>query len=289
MTPDVSIIIVSWNVRDLLQKNLQRLFDLPKDVSIEVLVIDNGSEDGTPAMVREQFPQVVLFQNETNRGFAYACNQGLGAARGNVLILFNPDMAMGAGALEHTVKTLSSRPEIGVMGVSLTKQDGTRVESVRKDPGVWDQLAVLTKIAHLHPSVLDRYLAKDMDYTVSQQVEQVRGSYFAFRRDVYEKVGGLDAKRFFIWFEEVDFCKRAREAGYIIWYDATVGCTDFVGQSFKQQKNWVKQRWFSKSMARYLHKWHGWIPAAIVWMIRPVMIAIAAVGDTLNWKSSKWS
>lgn len=288
MIPDISLVVVSWNVRDALQKNLWQLFELRTDVSFEVLVVDNGSMDGTSAMVRQTFPHAELIQNETNRGFAYACNQGLKRARGRVLVLFNPDMLMGKGVLEATYRTLTQRSDIGVLGVALVRPDGTRVESVRRDPGFLDQLAILLKLPHLFPRLLDRYLAKDFDYTKDAQVEQIRGSYFAFRRDVYERVGALDAENFFIWFEEVDYCRRVRAAGWKIWFHTSVSCTDLVGQSFKQQSIRLKQARLSRSMARYFLKWHGRPQAWTIYFLRPWVIAAASVVDVLNVRSSKW-
>jgi GT2 family glycosyltransferase len=288
MQPKISLIIVSWNVREQLKDNLSRLFSLQTRDTFEVLVIDNGSGDGTPSMLRSYFPSVHLIHNDTNRGFAYACNQGLRMAKGEVLVLFNPDMVMGKGVIDHTFQTLMTQKDIGVMGVKLQRPDGTVVASVRRDPGFSNQLAILLKLPHLFPHVTDHYLAKDFDYTVSQNVEQVRGSYFAFRRDVMETVGMLDAENFFIWFEEVDFCRRVREAGWRIWYDASVCCTDLVGQSFKQQSSRVKQARFSLSLARYFRKWHPWWQAWTIFALRPVVILLGALADLVRVKSSLW-
>ena len=256
---NVSIVIVSWNVKELLLANLARLFSMPTDVSFEVFVVDNGSVDGSAKMVRKDFPNVRLIQNDYNAGFAAACNQALRVAKGEVLLLFNPDMLMGDGALSYAYKTLRERSDIGVLGIRLTHEDGTVVPSVRRDPTLLDQLAILFKIPHIFPRVVDRYLAKDFDYTRSQEVEQVRGSFFAFRRDVMVRVGFLD-ERFFVWFEEVDFCKRVREQGLKIWYSAEVSCHDLVGQAFKQQPVWLKQFRFFRSLTQYMLKWWGHHP-----------------------------
>lgn len=277
--PAISFIIVSWNVKEALARNIERLLSVYASVSFEIIVVDNGSHDGTPTMLRTRFPRVQIVQNDGNRGFAYACNQGLKVSRGEVLVLLNPDMLLGKGVIDQTYQMLMNRRDIGVLGVSLKKPDGSRVPSVRRDPRLGDQLAILLKIAKYVPSLTDQYLATDFDYTVSQDVEQIRGSYFAFRRDVYEKVGALDAVRFFIWFEEVDFCRRVREAGYLIWYRADVSCTDLVGQSFRQQKLALKQARFSRSMANYFLKWHPAWQGRLILGVRPFVIAAAWVVD----------
>ena len=284
----VSIIIVSWNVRDTLRKNMERLFSLSTKERFEVIVIDNGSSDKTAEMIRTNFPQVHIIQNDENRGFAFACNQGLRAARGEVMILFNPDMLMGEDVIDRAYKTLKERVDIGVLGVRLLREDGTIVESVRRDPRLWDQLAILLKLPHLFPSVVSGYLMKDFDYGTSQEVPQVRGSFFAFRRDVMDVVGLLDADRFFVWFEEVDFCRRVREAGYKIWYRADISCTDLVGQAFKQQPIWLKQARMCKSMARYFMKWYSVASSLIVWAMFPFVVMLGAVLDALRLKSRRW-
>lgn len=285
---ELSIIIVNWNVRDLLQANLARLFSLTSSHGFEVIVVDNGSEDGSVAMVKEQFPHVHLIRNEGNRGFAYAVNQGLRVAKGSVLLLLNPDMLVNEGAIDHTVETLMRQMDIGIMSVLLKREDGTVVASVRRDPQFVDQLAILLKLPHLFPKVIDYYLAKDFDYTRSQNVDQVRGSFFAFRRDVYEKIGPFDAKNFFIWFEEVDFCKRVRQAGYRIWYSAEVTCTDLVGRSFRQRTARWKQYHLSRSMAYYFKKWQPAWQAMIIFALRPVAVLSGCVIDLIGAKSRLW-
>lgn len=278
----VSIIIVSWNVKNALAKNLERLLSQPSRFPREVIVVDNGSHDGTPTMVRTRFPGVHLIQNDSNRGFAYACNQGLRIATGDILILLNPDMVVGKDAIDHTVDVLTGRPDVGVMGVKLVKPDGTIVPSVRRDPHLADQLAILLKLAKLFPATISRYLATDVDYEHSQTVEQIRGSYFGFRRDVYERVGEFDAARFFIWFEEVDYCRRVREVGFVIWYSSDVSCVDLVGQSFAQQRLALKQSRFSRSMARYFLKWHPAWQGWLVLVLRPFVIGGAWLVDRFH-------
>lgn len=284
----VSIIIVSWNVRETLRKNLERIFSLATTVEFEVIVVDNGSSDKSADMLRANFPQVNVIQNDGNRGFAYACNQGLRAANGEVIILFNPDMLMGEDAIDRAHKTLMERTEIGVLGVRLLRENGSIVESVRRDPGFWNQLAILLKLPHLFPTIVDGYLMKDYDYGVSQEVPQVRGSFFAFRRDVMDAVGLLDADRFFVWFEEVDFCRRVRAAGYKVWYRADISCTDLVGLAFKQQPIWLKQARMCKSMARYFKKWHGLIQSATIWALFPFVVLLGACLDILHIHSKRW-
>lgn len=246
---------MSWNVRELLKQNLAQLFALRReDFPIEVFVVDNGSKDGSAKMVREEFQNVHLVQNDYNAGFAKACNQAIRMAKGEVILLLNPDTRVEIGTLELTHRQLMEHGDIGVLGVRLIDEHGGVVSSVRRDPTLRDQLAIFLKLPHFFPNMNDRYLAKDFDYAVSQDVEQIRGSYFAFRRELVKQIGKLD-ERFFIWFEEVDFCRRVRGNGLRIRYCAEAVCRDFVGKSFAQVPVWKKQWMFFTSAWKYFWKW----------------------------------
>jgi dTDP-4-dehydrorhamnose reductase len=285
--PKISLILVSTKVKDILKENLLGLFNSSCKYPFEVIVVDNGSNDGTAQMVLEEFSQVHFIQNDWNSGFAHACNQGLKVAKGEVFVLLNPDTQVKAEVLENVFTTITQRQEIGVMGIKLLNkatstssgQDGSVMPSVRRDPSFVDQLAILLKLPHVFSKITDRYLATDFDYQVSQEVEQVRGSFFAFRRDIWRRVGFLDEENFFVWFEEVDFCRRVRQAGYKIWYNAEVSCVDLVGQTFKQMSVRKKQAMFSRSLARYFFKWHTWWQGAIITILRPVVICLGALVD----------
>ncbi len=285
MAPKITIIIVHWNVRELLRQNLARLFSLRAEIPFEVIVVDNDSHDGATQMIRKEFPWVRVMINDWNAGFAVAMNQAIRRARGEVIIALNPDMIVGEHTLMRVWEELMMHPNIGALGVKLRTAAGELMPSVRRDPGFADQLAILLKLPHfkLAKRVLDHHHATDMDYGLSQAVEQVRGSFLAVRRDVAEIVGPWD-ERFFIWFEDVDYCWRVREAGYQVWYLADVSCQDAVGRSFAQVSTARKQRLFTQSMARYFGKWSAWWQAAIIWTLRPLAIALGALADLMQSK-----
>lgn len=280
--PELSIVIVTWNVRELLRANLERLFSLPHQHMLEVLVVDNGSCDGTAYMVRNQFPHVHLITNAWDAGFAGPNNQALRLAKGEVVVLLNPDMLVEAGALDHTYETLMHDHSIGVMGIKLLGHENRPINSVRRDPDFWSQLCILLKLPHFFPNVIQRYLRSDFDYETSQDVDHVRGSFFAFRRALLETVGYLDDKNFHIWFEEVDYCKRVRQAGMRIRYDARVSVHDYFGKGFEQMRRFETQRIFTRSMLRYFWKWHrGWQPIVIA-LVRPLALFAAFCADIVQ-------
>ena len=276
--PKISIIIVSWNVRALLQANLERLFSLSCKYSFEVFVVDNGSHDGSAKMVRELFPAVHLITNDWDAGFAGPNNQALRLVKGDVVLLLNPDMLVEDGALDVTYETLMADRSIGVLGVRLVGQDGKPIKNVRRYPDFFSQLVILLKLGHLFPHLLRSYMCEDFNYAKTQDVDQVRGSFFAFRRELLDTVGTLDAG-FHIWFEEVDYCRRVKLAGLRVVYLADVAARDYVGRGMAQMKHFEKQLIFSASMIRYFKKYHPWWQTAVLVAARPIGLIGALIAD----------
>lgn len=286
--PEISIVIVTHQAAEFIGQNLERLYALRTNVKFDVIIVDNDSTDGTPELIRARFPQVRLIRNAYNSGFAHACNQGAAVAYGEIILFFNPDMLMGEGALEKVRDTLRARPEIGAMSVKLVYPDGSTVRSVRRDPGLSDQLAVMLKIPHLLPRINNRYVGADYDLDRSAAVDSVRGSFFALRRNVLNEVGYFDERNFFIWFDEVDLCKRLRSAGYLVWHEASVSCVDIVAGTFRHKGIVQKQIWFTRSMVNYFRKWHPWWQYAILVAVRPLGILLAFAEQSVKaWRYRK--
>jgi hypothetical protein len=164
-----------------------------------------------------------------------------------------------------------------VVGCQLKDENGRIVKSVRHWPHFGDQLAIALKLPHLCPKILDRYLWRDFDYTKAAKVDSVRGSFFLIRRSALDKLGFLD-ERFFVWFEEVDYCRRAQAAGLEVWYTPAAESTDYVGQSFKQWPHGQAQKIFATSKIKYFKKWHSAGSAAILavgWTIGGFFVKLA--------------
>jgi GT2 family glycosyltransferase len=275
---DLSVVIVSWNVREHLRANLARLLRQDHGLRLEVFVVDNGSVDGTRHMVRTEFPEATLIANDYNAGFAKANNQALRLAKGTVCLLLNPDMLVEPGSLKAAHDRVLADRTIGVLGIKLLGEDGKPVSNVRRFPDLTSQLLLLLKLNRLFPRAMDRYMAADFDYSRTQDVDQVRGAFFLFRRELLASVGLLD-EGYFLWFEEVDFCKRAKAAGLRVEYFAEATARDFVGRSFAQVRHLWKQRHFGGSMARYFAKWAPRWQWLLVQLARPVGLLGAGLGD----------
>ncbi len=280
MQNDLAVVIVTWNVKEAVLVNLRSVFASSPMPDIEVVVVDDGSKDGTAEAVREAFPQVQVIANTENLGFSKACNQGIHASTARHILLLNPDMRVEPDSLSKTVAYLDQSPEVGVLGAKLIDSHGHPIHHMRRFPTIKDQVALLLKLPHLFPDLIHRYHARDLDLAAEQDVDSVRGSYFAMNRSAISKVGILD-ERFYIWFEEVDYCKRVKKAGLAVRYVPSIVAHDLVGRSFAQRAFFWKQKMFIQSLIRYFEKWHPTWEVWLLYAIRPPVLGVAIVGDIL--------
>ncbi|MBN1779473.1 MAG: glycosyltransferase family 2 protein [Candidatus Buchananbacteria bacterium] len=252
---ELSIIIVNWNVEKLLERCLESIYKYQGNLELEVIVVDNASKDRSLEMIKNNFPQVKLIVNQANRGFAAANNQGIEIASGRYLLLLNPDTEIKENSLHQSLEFFRTQEKVGVMGCKILNPDGSLQPSVRRFPTITAVILILSKIAKLLPNLpaLKKYLAKDFDYRESQAVDQVMGAFFLIKRELIEQIGVLD-ERFFIWFEEVDFCYRAKKAGWQIWYYPDAEIIHYGGSSFKQALVVRKQWLFFQSALKYFVK-----------------------------------
>ncbi|MEI6836079.1 MAG: glycosyltransferase family 2 protein [Candidatus Falkowbacteria bacterium] len=258
---DLSVIIVSWKVKEKLRANLQALDASEGDFSYEVYVVDNNSGDGSVEMVRAEFPQVKLLANDDNRGFAKANNQALIQVQGDYVLLLNPDMLVRPDTLINALTWAKNNQQAVVSGYKLVDSQGKIIKQVRRFPSFFDQLMIISKIPHLLPGVLSHYLWTDFNYEQAAKVDSIRGAFFLINKKVYLNISGqknlaLD-ERYFIWFEEVDFCRQVFQNGGEVWYSPAAQCVDYVGASFGQVALATKQKYFEDSMLKYFKKWEA--------------------------------
>lgn len=292
---DLSVIIVSWNVKNKLKENLTALLKSRTDFSFEVLVADNASWDASAEMVENDFPRIKLIKNSANLGFARANNLAFAEAQGEFILLLNPDMRVNPETIDNIVRWAKENKQAGVIGCRLTDEQERNVPHVRRFPDFFDQLAIILKLPHLWPKILDSYLLPDFNYFQAAAVDSVRGGFFLIRRKAFADFFPKDRvdnnklldERFFIWFEEVDFCRELKRLGGEVWYSPAAVCIDYVGQSFKQVGVLKKQKYFRDSMLKYFKKWHKPWKARALAFAWPIGILIALLAEKMAARKKK--
>lgn len=281
---DLSIITVTWNSKKLIEEQIESVKKGCNSIAFEEIIVDNASNDKTAELVETKFPYVKLVKNIENKGFSFANNQGALIAQGDYFLLLNPDMRVQDGSLDKIVEWMRSHSDVGLASCKLVDENGNLNEEAqpRRFPGFLDQSALLLKIPHFFPAVLNRYLFKDFDVNKEQEVDSVRGSFMIMRREVYEKLGWVFDPRYFIWFDDVDICREVKKLGYKVIHTPVISCVDYVGQSFKQRTTLWKQKQFTKSMLQYFKKWEPWYKWMPLVALRPVGIFLAWVNDKIR-------
>jgi len=281
---NLSVITVTWNSAKLIGEQIESVKNGCRDISFEEIVVDNGSTDGTVGLITQKYPSVKIIKNEKNLGFAVPNNTAAKISIGEFLLFLNPDMRVEAGSLDKIVEWMKNHSEVGLASCRLVDENGilNMDAQPRRLPGVLDQLAIILKLPHLFPSILNHYMYKGFDADKEQEVDSVRGSFMIMPRAVYEKIGFAFDPRYFIWFEDVDICREVKKLGYKVVHTPVISCVDYIGQSFKQRTTLWKQKNFTKSMLQYFQKWEPWYKWMLIALFRPVGIVMAFMNDKLS-------
>ncbi|MDD5749528.1 MAG: glycosyltransferase family 2 protein [Patescibacteria group bacterium] len=252
---DFSIIIVNWKVRDLLDRCLASILADAGDLTLEIIVVDNNSQDGSLKMLAQKYPQIKVLALEKNFGFAKANNLALAKASGSYIVLLNPDTEIVPGFFGQSKAYLESNPEVVIFGPKLLNPDASIQASVRSLPDWRSQILILLKLKNipLAKKFFQAYLLPDFDYDREQPVDQIMGAAIVARAEVLKSLNFFD-ERFFIWFEEVDLCYRAKKNGWLLKYFPGASVVHYGGQSFGQANTLKKQMIFNKSLLYYFYK-----------------------------------
>ena len=272
--PLLSIIIVSWNVRDLLRDCLRSLIVDQGDLAMEIIVVDGASADGSAAMVADEFPSVHLIASDENLGFPKGNNVGMGVANGRFLLLLNPDTIVKRGALATMLAYLQSHPAIGLVGAQLLNGDGSVQSSRRRFPTMATAFFESTWLQPFAPRrVLDAYYVRDIDdgETAVGDADDpywLMGACMMIRREVLEAVGGMD-EAYFMYSEELDWQRRINEAGWQVAYLPTAQVVHYTGKSSEQAVT-ARHINFQRAKLRYFRLYHGRWRA---WLLRVFLLA----------------
>jgi len=290
--PDVSIVIVSWNVRDLLRECLKSILNSPdvriaghqgspNAVECEVIVVDSNSTDGTGKMVSDEFPWAILVQETENVGFSAGNNLGFHRSRARHILFLNPDTHILGNAISTLAEYLDLHTEVAAIGPKLLNSDETIQSSRRRFPTIRTGFFESTLLEPIAPSkVLRNYYMQDCDPEIVHDVDWLVGAAIMVRRSVLDKVGTFD-ERFFMYSEEIDLQKRIKEGGWNIRYLPSAEIIHHGGKSSDQV---VAQRHilFETSKITYFRKHHGDLAAD--WLRR---FLLASYGWKLAFEKAK--
>lgn len=228
----LSIVIICWNDWKVIEDCLRSVFAATHKIEYEVIVSDNGSTDGSVAKIRSQFPAVRVVENGANLGFAKGNNAGIREARGEYVLILNPDTIIHDGSLDRWIEFAESHPEAGAFGCRVHNPDGTYQRSARPFPTISRHLVSALGLRFLgrlqYPVLSDEYEGWGGD--TEREIDWQSGCCVMLRGDLLTKLGGFDGQ-FFYQFEEVDLCRRVWEAGYRIRFTPGVSITHLGGQS----------------------------------------------------------
>jgi GT2 family glycosyltransferase len=233
---DLSIIIVNYNVKEFLQNLLHSINKAAQNISHEVIIVDNGSDDGSVELIQQNFPEVKLIINKENLGFGRANNIAMKQAEGEYFLLLNPDTLLSEDTLQEMMSFLNNRPDAGIAGCKILNPDGTLQLACRRSfPGPWTSFCKVMGLSNLFPGskIFAKYNLTYLDENQTYEVDAVSGSFMMMKREAYEKTGGFD-QDFFMYGEDLDLCYRIQKEGYEVFYVHSAQIIHYKGESTKR-------------------------------------------------------
>ncbi|MFT7462948.1 MAG: N-acetylglucosaminyl-diphospho-decaprenol L-rhamnosyltransferase [Pseudohongiellaceae bacterium] len=277
----LSVVVLSWNTRDLLAACLQSLAEARDPDRWQVIVVDNGSADSSADMVAEQFPWAELVRNPVNDGYAIGNNMGAALATGEYLLLLNSDTEVEIGALNTLVSWLAARPTHGVCAPRLVHGNGEVQLSCKRFPTLGTAVFFDTIFEKLFPKnrSIPRYFMSDFDHLSTRDVDQPPGAALLIRRALWEQLSGFDPE-LWLFFNDVDLCRRVKAAGHLVGYVAEVKILHHEGKSTSQFPDFGTI-WHKNRLA-YYRKTFGWVGA----LLARVMTAVRGLQELHRLRSA---
>jgi GT2 family glycosyltransferase len=274
----LSIVIVNWKSCEFLRKCLESICLSPRDLSIEVIVVDNASFDGSEDLIQGSFPGVRFLQSDRNLGFSGANNLGYKSTQGKYLLFLNPDTEIVGAALEMMVSALDSNPEAGIIGAKLLNSDHSlQTSCVQRFPTILNQALDLDFLMRAFPKLSLWGTAPLFEpHSAPVPVDVVSGACLMIRRDVFAKIGGFSTC-YFMYAEDVDLCWKARKAGWKSYYLAGAEVVHHGGRStaFKEETNFSSVM-MRESRLRFMRESRG-SAYAVIYRVSTALVAACRV------------
>lgn len=256
----LSLVIVAWNAKKYVWECLTSLLQATKDhVSSEIIVVDNDSSDGTPQLVSESFPLVKLIRNNNNLGFAKAMNIGIKEANGEFIYLINSDVVVPEDSLEKMLCYMQENQDIGLLAPKMRGPDGTVQRSTMRFPTVWSTFCQAVALDSLFSGskVFGGFLMRDFGHDRTMDVDVLNGWFWMLRRSALDQVGLLD-ERFFIYGEDIDWCRRFHLAGWRVVFYHEASAVHYGGASSARApiRFYIEMQ---RANLQYWEKHYGWL------------------------------
>jgi hypothetical protein len=259
---DISIIIVSWNTKAFVRQCLSRIQESCGELTNEIVVVDNASSDGTPEMVEQEFPEVILVPNQSNLGFAKANNVGMRRTTGKYVCLINSDVTLLPDCLQKMCAYMNRHPDVGMLGPRMLFPDGTPGPSCMRRPSllIWFMealgLSAIFESARLH--------MENFNCASAEEVDVLNGWFWMVRRSALGRVGLL-GEQFFMYGEDIEWCHRFQENGWQIVYFPDAAAIHFVGGSAARSpiRFYVEMQ---RANLKYWKQYHGF-PSQVMYVL----------------------
>jgi GT2 family glycosyltransferase len=240
---DLSIILVNYNSKAYLASCLSSIKQLSNSLSLETIVVDNASTDGSQEMIVSSYPKVSLIKNSSNLGFGKANNLGIQLAKGKYILLLNNDTTLKNDALTILVQFLDKNQKAGIVTSKLYESSGKIQKNCRSFPvtpfdTMFGRASLLSKLFPNNP-ITRKNTMSTWDYKTPRQVDWVSGAAMMVKREVFDRIGLLDENIFMYW-EDTDFCKRAKDAGWEIWFTPEAEIIHYTGLGGGRRSLWLK-------------------------------------------------
>lgn len=287
---DLSIVIVNYNVKDLVVKNLQSIFRFTKDISYKVFLVDNGSKDGSVECFNDVFKNEIesdllkIYDTKNNNGFAKGNNIPLNDIDSEYILYMNPDMEIMDNVFYKQIEFMKNNPQASFSTCMLKYPDDEIQHNIKGLPTFIVNLIVLLKLHHfLKNDLLKKYFLSDFDYSKIQLVEQIMGAFVFAKKEAISRIGAWN-EDYWLWWEDVDLCKKAKDLQLDILYNPNNCVVHYEGKSFFQLASLDRQKRFNKGMLIYSKKYFPYYKYFILKLFSYVSLLLALVTQILKVK-----
>jgi len=253
---DASIVIVNWNVKRFLKVCVESIIKNVSGLAYEIIIVDNGSGDGSIEMIEKEYPELILIKNKENTGYGRANNQGIRKAKGKYVLILNPDTIVLPGSIEKLLGFLEENPEVGACGASILDRNYQLFHPVIYDPTIWEIIGKDTFLRRFFPRLSSPRYRQPKE---RKEVERLSGCCFLARKRAL-KAAGLFDERIFLFYEEADLFFRLRQKGWAIYYLPEPSIVHLQGKSVSLFSRFEQEFFTRKSSLIYFRNRYGLIP-----------------------------